>query len=50
MTHAPAKDPSDALVIFWITRRRARLGHPIGMGVSLCQILLALYLCYGSLE
>lgn len=38
------------LVIFWITRRRARLGHPIGMGVSLCQILLALYLCYGSLE
>ena len=38
------------LVIFWITRRRARLGHPIGMGVSLCQILLAVYLCYGSLE
>jgi len=38
------------LVIFWITRRRARLGHPIGMGVSLCQILLVVYLCYGSLE
>jgi hypothetical protein len=38
------------LVIFTITRRRARLGHPVGVGVSLCQIVLAMYLCYGTVE
>jgi len=38
------------LVIFTITRRRARLGHPVGAGVSLCQIVLAMYLCYGTVE
>jgi len=38
------------LAIFVMTQRRARLGHPVGLGVSLCQIMLAMYLCYGSLE
>ena len=38
------------LVIWIITRRRARIGHPVGFGVSLCQIVLVLYLCYGTAE
>jgi hypothetical protein len=38
------------LVIFLMTQRRARLGHPVGAGVSLCQIVLAMYLCYGTVE
>lgn len=38
------------LVIFLMTQRRARLGHPVGAGVSLCQIALAMYLCYGTVE
>jgi hypothetical protein len=38
------------LVIFIMTQRRARLGHPIGFGVSLCQVVLAMYLCYGTVE
>ena len=38
------------LVILMMTLRRARIGHPVGVGVSLCQIMLAMYLCYGSLE
>lgn len=38
------------LVIFIMTQRRARLGHPVGIGVSLCQIALAMYLFYGTVE
>lgn len=38
------------LVILMITLRRSRIGHPVGVGVSLCQIMLAMYLCYGSME
>lgn len=37
-------------VIFTIIRRRARIGHPVGFGVSLCQLALVLYLCYGTTE
>ncbi len=37
-------------VIWIITRRRARIGHPVGFGVSLCQLALVLYLCYGTTE
>lgn len=38
------------LVIFMMTQRRARIGHPVGLGVSLCQVMLAMYLCYGTVE
>jgi len=37
-------------VIFMMTQRRAKFGHPVGLGVSFCQIALAIYLCYGTAE
>lgn len=37
-------------VIFFMTQRRAHLGHPVGLGVSACQLMLVFYLCYGTIE
>ncbi len=34
--------------ITWLVRRSERLGHPIAIGVSSCQILLAGYLTFGT--
>jgi hypothetical protein len=34
----------------WILRRNARIGHPIGLGVSTFQLLLAMYLSLATVS
>jgi hypothetical protein len=36
------------LVLFGLVRYRARLGHPVAIGVSICQLMLLWYLTVGE--
>ncbi len=36
------------LVLFGLVRYRARLGHPVAIGVSICQLMLLWYLTLGE--